>query len=168
MSKSFSMTAVGAVSSNWAIGEDNDLIFKNKHDLMFFKKLTYGGAVIMGRKTFESLPNGALPGRLNIVLTSSKDFKSDKVKVVNSVKELFKYLNSLEIPVFLIGGGMMYRTLLGSCDKVVLNQFEEEHKTSIKTVYFPTVMLNQLFEKNAETTYFDGRGFKTMIYVRRQ
>ncbi|MEG0253575.1 MAG: dihydrofolate reductase, partial [Muribaculaceae bacterium] len=68
-----------AISENNAIGKDNDLLCYLSADLKHFKEITMGHAIIMGRKTFESLPKGALPGRRNIVITRNRDFKADGV-----------------------------------------------------------------------------------------
>ena len=67
-----SITLIAAVSKNNGIGLNNKLLWYNKDDLKRFKELTIGHSIIMGRKTFESLPNGALPNRKNIVLTREK------------------------------------------------------------------------------------------------
>ena len=63
------MNLIVAVDKNWAIGHENDLLFSLPGDMKHFRTLTTGGTVIMGRKTFESLPKGALPNRRNIVLS---------------------------------------------------------------------------------------------------
>ena len=65
------ISIIAAVARNHAIGKDNNLIYRLPNDLKRFKQLTTGNTIIMGRKTFESLPKGALPNRRNIVLTRS-------------------------------------------------------------------------------------------------
>ena len=77
-----------AVAQNWAIGKDNQLLWHISDDLKRFKALTTGHSVIMGRKTFESLPKKPLPNRQNIVITSSPDFEYEGVVVVNSIDQL--------------------------------------------------------------------------------
>ena len=96
------------------IGINNKLMNYLPSDLKHFKELTLHNVVIMGRKTFESLPNGALPQRINIVLTHDKSFSAKDVIVVHSIKECIevcqKDFNLLEW--FVIGGGSLYKEFL--------------------------------------------------------
>ena len=71
------LSIIVAVAENNVIGKDNDLIWKLPRDMKHFKETTTGHYIIMGRKTFESLPKGPLPNRTNIVLSKNKDFKYD-------------------------------------------------------------------------------------------
>ena len=75
-----------AISDNNAIGKDNDLLWHISEDMKFFRRTTLGSPVIMGRKTFESFPNGALPGRRNIVITRQDDYSANGIELVNSLQ----------------------------------------------------------------------------------
>ena len=112
-----------SVSENWVIGKDNKLLWKLSNDLKRFKKITIGKPVIMGQKTFESLPNGALPERVNIVLTFDKNFNAPNIIPVFSIEEaLDKVIEccSRDSEVFIIGGGMVYKQFLDISDTVYL------------------------------------------------
>lgn len=100
------------------IGMDNNLPWKISEDLKRFKKLTTGNVIIMGRKTFESLPKGALPDRENIVL-SHTDFSAPGAKVVHSLDEAMLAL-SHDKENFVIGGGSIYRLFLPFAQKIYL------------------------------------------------
>ncbi len=112
-----------SVSENWAIGKDNKLLWKLSSDLKRFKDLTSGKPVIMGQKTFESLPKGALPNRTNIVLTPDQDYSAPAIITAFGIEDaLFKaklYHNE-DCDIFVIGGGMVYRQFLDIADNVYL------------------------------------------------
>lgn len=111
------MNAIAAVSLDWGIGKDNDLLFHIGEDMKRFRALTTGGTVIMGRKTLDSMPGGKpLPRRRNIVLTRQADFAREGVEVARSQEEVLR-LTAGEDPekVWVIGGGEIYRQLLPYC-----------------------------------------------------
>ena len=84
MAKSPLLTMIAAAAKNDALGKDNDLIWHISEDLKRFKRLTSGHTIIMGRKTFESMPK-ALPNRTNIVLTNKKDYQPEGAIVVHTI-----------------------------------------------------------------------------------
>lgn len=110
------MKLIVAVSENWGIGKNNDLLFSIPKDMKFFRETTMGKTVILGRKNLESFPGcKPLPKRPNIILTRDKSFTVEGATVVNSIDEL------LALPVdfddaFVIGGEEIYRQLLPYCD----------------------------------------------------
>ena len=111
------MNAIAAVSLDWGIGKDNNLLFHIGEDMKRFRALTTGGTVIMGRKTLDSMPGGKpLPRRRNIVLTRQEDFAREGVEVARSQEEVLR-LTAGEDPekVWVIGGGEIYRQLLPYC-----------------------------------------------------
>ncbi|HHX62936.1 MAG TPA: dihydrofolate reductase [Epulopiscium sp.] len=121
------MIILCAVDERWNIGYQGDLLCKISADLKRFKKLTIGNIMIMGRKTFESLPGGkALPGRINIVLTKNKNYVRDDIIVVNSLEELLICLNKInpnnELTNYVIGGGEIVRQLLPYCSEAYLTK----------------------------------------------
>lgn len=116
-----------AVDKNWNIGNEGDLLYKISEDLKRFKKLTTKNIIIMGRRTFESLPNSkALPNRINIVITRNKDYKAENVYVVNSIDELFDLIKELnpndEMDSFVIGGGDIGRKLLPHSNRAYMTK----------------------------------------------
>ncbi|MBP3493821.1 MAG: dihydrofolate reductase [Oscillospiraceae bacterium] len=114
------MQAIVAVSENWGIGKDNDLLFRISADLKRFKALTAGHTVIMGRKTLLSLPGGkGLPNRRNLVLTSDKSFTAENAETVNT---LYEAVYTAGADAFVIGGATVYRQLLALCDRVYVTK----------------------------------------------
>lgn len=82
------ISIIVAASANNAIGKNNQLLWKLPKDLKFFKNTTWGNAIVMGRKTFESLGNKPLPGRLNIVITRQQGWNANGVTVVHSLDDI--------------------------------------------------------------------------------
>ena len=110
------MNLIVAVSENYGIGKDNKLLFNLPMDLKYFKEKTQNKVVVMGRKTFESLPFKPLKNRVNIVITTDKEFHYEGIVVVNSFEELFEKLkNYNDEDVFLIGGSSIYNKLMERC-----------------------------------------------------
>lgn len=111
ISKSLSpVYLIVAIGEDGAIGRKGDLIWKISEDLKHFKSLTTGHPVIMGRKTWESLPKSPLPNRRNIILTRQKDYKAEGAEIVYSVEEALKITKEEE--PFIIGGAEIYKAFL--------------------------------------------------------
>lgn len=111
------MNIIVAVDENWGIGKDNNLLTHIPEDLKYFKEKTLGKVVVMGRKTFESLPNRKpLPDRVNIVLTTNLNYKIDCM-ICNNKKELLDRINEYEDnDIFIIGGEHIYKEFIDLCD----------------------------------------------------
>ncbi len=119
------MNAIVSITSDWAIGRDNRLLVRNKDDMRRFVQLTTGGTVIMGRKTFESLPGGPLKNRRNIVVTHSNDYVAHGVEVVSSPeKALVMASDDDPDAVWLIGGESIYKALLPYCERAYVTKHE--------------------------------------------
>ncbi len=118
------ITIIVAVAENGAIGKDNRLLWRLSDDLKQFKTLTSGHAVIMGRKTFESIGK-PLPNRTNIVITRQGKVSDDEsVLTANSIEkaiELAKEAKGDE-EIFIIGGGNIYEQSIGITDKIILTE----------------------------------------------
>ena len=115
------MNLIVAVDKNWGIGCDNKLLAHIPEDMKFFREKTMDKIVVMGRKTFESLPNGALPNRENVVLTRNSDFSAENVKVCDSFSD---YCNNDD--VFIIGGGEIYKLALPHCKRAYVTKIDAE------------------------------------------
>ena len=89
------MNLIVAVSGDFAIGKDNDLLFNLPSDLKYFKEKTINKVVVMGERTYMSLPKRPLKNRINIVLSSNPEFVADGAKVVHSLEELFLELKKI-------------------------------------------------------------------------
>ena len=129
------ISIIAAVARNMAIGRGNELIYWLPNDLRRFKALTTGHTIIMGRRTFQSLPKGALPNRRNIVLTrSGKEFPG--AETYSSLREaLDSCLPSEE--VFVIGGATVYAEALPLADRLCLTEVDDEPEGA--DAFFPQV-----------------------------
>ena len=124
------MNLIASASNEWAIGFENNLLFNVPADKRFFKATTIGNVVVMGRKTFLSLPGQRpLVDRVNIVLSHDEYFAPDGVTVVHSVQELKKYLAEYDDDkVFVIGGANVYELLLPECNRAYITSFHASAK----------------------------------------
>lgn len=102
------ISIIAAVADNYAIGKNNKLLWHMPVDLKHFKKMTTGHAVVMGKRTFESLPNGPLPNRKNVVLTSIAEGNFDKYYEAVSLRDAL-YLCDKEEFVYVIGGASVFK-----------------------------------------------------------
>lgn len=125
-----------------AIGRRGDLLFHISADLRHFKQLTSGHTVVMGRKTFESLPKGALPDRRNIVVTRNAAWSAPGVETVASVEEamaLASQTDSTSEPeIFIIGGGQLYAAALPLAGRMDLTIVDEPTPSDADT-FFPEI-----------------------------
>ena len=125
------ISIIVAVDRNMAIGADNKLIYWLPDDLKRFKQLTTGNTIIMGRKTFESLPKGALPNRRNIVLTRSKDAFLEGADRFDSLKKALDDCRKRDCEgderskeVFIIGGASVYKQAIELADRICLTEID--------------------------------------------
>ena len=134
------ISAIVAVDENFGIGFNGDLLEHIPEDLKRFKQLTTNKTIIMGRKTWESLPNKPLPDRLNIVITS-KERSLGEMTVFTSFEEVYSRATHImpEDEWFIIGGGSIYKEFLPICDKVYLTKIMVSHE-NVDT-YFPNIEL---------------------------
>lgn len=114
------LTLIAAAAENNALGKDNQMIWHLPDDFKRFKQLTTGHYMIMGRKTFDSLP-GMLPNRTHIIITRQNDFTAEGCIVVNSLDEAIAACPQDE-EVFVIGGGEIYRQSIDRADKIELTR----------------------------------------------
>lgn len=116
------LSLIAAVAKNRAIGYQNKLLFAIKEDMEHFKRLTMGHVIIMGRHTFESLPNGALPHRKNIVISKSQSVFKGCTRV-SSFEEALAMCQK-EAEVFVIGGEQVYKEAISQADKLYLTEID--------------------------------------------
>ena len=128
------ISIVAAIGKNNELGKNNNLIWHLKDDLKFFKELTTGHVIVMGRKTFESLPK-MLPNRHHVVISSSNSF-NDEVEVFNNIESFLEKYKDYKDEIFIIGGSSIYKSFLDYSNKLYLTEIDEEEKDA--DVYFPT------------------------------
>ena len=151
------MNLIVNVDKNWAIGLGSKLLVRIPQDMKYFRSMTTGHVVVMGRKTLESFPESKpLPNRVNIVLTRDQSYQVPGAVVVHSMEELKEELKKYpEEEVFVIGGGQIYRELLPLCDKAYVTKVDRAFDAD---VYFPDLDQDpqwKMTKVSEEQTYFD-------------
>lgn len=137
---------IAAVDAAGGIGKDNDLLCHLPADLKRFKSLTMGHPIVMGRKTFESLP-GVLPGRQHVVLTRQQSYEpGNNVIICHDIDEVVQHMEN-DSDYFVIGGASLYELFLPTTDMLHLTEIEA---TFPADTFFPTVDLDQWKEINRE------------------
>ena len=131
------MTIIVAADQENGIGIDNSLPWRLPEDLAHFKRLTTGHAIIMGRKTFDSIGR-PLPNRRNIVVTRNADWRHDGVDAVASLDEA-RTLVAGDAQAFIIGGAQIYQQALNFVDEVVLTRVKSSFKCD---AHFPALSEN--------------------------
>lgn len=155
------ISMIAAVGKNLELGKNNDLIWHFKEDMKFFKETTMGHPVIMGRKTFESLPK-ALPGRKNIVISANPEYKADGAEVVTSVEEAIKLAEAEDTDAFVIGGGRIYTEFLPYADNLYLTEINAECPDA--DTYFPDFNKSDYIKEIINFYDVDGTEFYHVIY----
>jgi dihydrofolate reductase len=113
-----------AMDRNRLIGKDNDLPWHLPADLAYFKRITMGHAIVMGRKTYESIGR-ALPGRENIVLTRDPHFSAEGCRVIHSLDEIKKIEEEQQGELFVIGGAELFNQVLSISDRLYITVIDE-------------------------------------------
>lgn len=146
------ISVVAAVGRNRELGRDNSLIWKLPNDLRNFRRITTGGTVVMGRKTFESIGR-PLPGRRNIVVTRNADFTHDGVEVVYGFD---KAMEACHWNCFVIGGADIYEQALPIAEKLYLTLVDGDFEAD---TFFPDYegkwvkITDQSFEADADNEF---------------
>ena len=138
------ISIIVAIDKDNAIGADNKLLYWLPNDLKRFKALTTGNTIIMGRKTFDSLPKGALPGRRNIVISRNSELKLPGVDVFNSLQQAIddcrianKEGRLFAEEVFIIGGASIYQQAIPLADRLCITLVNAHSKNA--DTFFPKI-----------------------------
>jgi dihydrofolate reductase len=166
------ITAIVAVDRNWAIGNGGGMLVHIPGDLKYFKSKTLGGICVMGRKTFESLPLGPLTGRVNCVLTHNHDYAKNEpwgasVITADSIPATFEALREIpEAPIFIIGGGAVYREFLPYAHSCLVTKIDAEFEAD---TFFPNLDNNSEFALASESDLFteNGVSYRFTEYIRK-
>lgn len=157
------MKMIAAADAGWGIGYKNRLLVSIPADLRFFRKMTIGRTIVMGRKTLESFPGGKpLRERKNIVLTSSGSdiAPAENLRIVHSLQELLDTLEGgdneyNQNEIFCVGGASIYRLLLPYCDTAYITRIDHIYEAD---AFFPDLDTDPewaISETGEEQTYFD-------------
>ena len=150
------MNAIACADLGWGIGKNNDLIYNIPEDMKFFRTMTGGKTVIMGRATLESLPGGKpLPRRRNIIISRSLGFV-EGAEVCKSPEEAAELLKGEAAEnIFVIGGEQIYRYMLPYCDTVYITRVEAE---SDADKYFPDLDADDEWEIAEKSPRYEKEG----------
>lgn len=128
------MNVIVIVDEHWGIGNEGDQLLYLKPDLKRFQELTTGGAIVVGRKTLETFPEGEpLRNRRNFVLTRQEDFALEGAEVFHDLESL---LAAAPEDCFVVGGETVYRQLLPYCDRAYVTKV---HKSYQADTFFPNL-----------------------------
>lgn len=152
--KKVKISIIAAISENRALGKDGKLLWQIPEDMKRFKKLTTGHVVIMGRKTFESLPEKfrPLPNRKNFIITRNKNYSNKKVTVCESIEQAISKAEEYNKEIFIIGGGQIYEQAIKYADKLYLTIVAPHRK--------------ELCWKQADTFFPEYKEFKKVVAKR--
>lgn len=172
------INAIVAVDNNYGIGSNNNLLVSIPEDLKNFKRLTKNNIVVMGRKTYDSLPHRPLPDRANIVISSSVNEdatfvvkKNGSIFVrLNEVKIMLEHISKYPCPfdIFVIGGGMIYKELLPYCEKVYMTKIN--HAYDNVDTYFPNIdnMQEWELEMSSDIREYNDIEYQFCIYRKKE
>ncbi|MBM7663212.1 dihydrofolate reductase [Bacillus mesophilus] len=124
-----------AMDENQVIGRNNELPWHLPADLAYFKRVTMGKPIIMGRKTHESIGR-ALPGRENIIVTRNESYQSAGCRVVHSMDEVRELENEMDEELFVIGGAELFKELLPVTDRLYITHIHHEFQGD---TFFPSI-----------------------------
>jgi len=138
------ISLIAGIGKNNEIGKGNTLLFNMPADMKHFRDTTRGHSVVMGRKTFESLPNGALPNRRNIVITRDTEYNKDlpaeqagNIEIVHSLEQALKLFENTDEEVFIIGGAEIYKQAIEKADKLYITHIDSEDSEA--NAFFPII-----------------------------
>ena len=143
---------------------DNKLLFRIPEDMAYFKKKTENNIVIMGRKTFESLPNKKpLSNRVNIVLTRKNLKENNDIIICHSIDEVISKITDIDKEVYIIGGEEIYKQFLNYCSEALITKIDASGK---KNKYFPNLdkLDNWELIKESEKKIYNGITYKFTEY----
>jgi dihydrofolate reductase len=160
------ISIIVAVSDDWGIGKDNELLWRISEDLKRFKRLTTGKTVIMGKKTWESLPIRPLRERRNIVIT---DLPHEQIEGAITVYSIEEALNKCpaEEEAFIIGGGSVYRQFMPLAERLYITHVR---KNAPADIFFPPIDMTVwkiVSEEDFPETETTTTPYKYVIYERR-
>lgn len=155
-----------AMDDNRVIGKDNQLPWHLPEDLKFFKRVTMGHPIVMGRKTFDSIGR-PLPGRENMVITRNTDFQFDGCTIFYGLDEFLAFSEQkTEEEFFVIGGAEIFKQLLGKADRLYITEI---HASFDGDTFLPTIEMNDWKEISREKGLKDEKNpydYEFVVYDR--
>lgn len=161
------ISIIAIVAADGAIGRNGDQPFHIRRDFKHFRQVTMGRPVVMGRRTFEALPGGALPGRRNIVVTRNPAFSAPDIEVAASLPDAVALAGDVD-EVMVIGGGLIYAMAMPLATKLYVTRVEATVPDA--DTFFPEIDSNQWAlsdESEPMTDEASGLEFRFLTYTRR-
>lgn len=133
------ISLIVAMDQNRVIGKNNKLPWHLPADLQYFKKVTMGHPIVMGRKTFESIGR-VLPGRENVIVTRNQEFKAEGCVVLHDIAQIKMFADNHDEEVFVIGGAEIFKEILPFTDRLYITEI---HETFEGDTFFPEIDENE-------------------------
>ena len=158
---------IAAIDLHFGLGKNGDLLFKIPEDLRLFKQFTTGNIVLMGRKTFESIGCRPLPDRINIVISSTKNYENDGAITFDNLETAVEY-SEQHFPdkdLYIIGGGQIYEQGIKYADEVILTKYNKLYEDA--DTYFPVDITDNFSETEVIMDgSYEGIEFKSSVFIR--
>lgn len=151
---SLRLSIIVAMGKNRVIGQNNKLPWHLPADLKYFKCLTMGHPIVMGRKTYESIGR-PLPGRANIIITRQTSFEATGATVVNSIEDALRVceeISTMNSETFIIGGEKLYQQTLKLCQRMYVTEIQKDFEGD---TYFPEFTPNDWEETQRDKHFSD-------------
>ena len=155
---------IAAVGKNNELGKNNDLVWRLKGDMKFFRDTTMGHSIVMGRKTFESLPK-ILPGRKHIVISTS-EIKNDEIELYKSIRDFLIQYKDIEEDVFIIGGASIYQQFVDLATKMYLTEIDAVDNDA--DVYFPKFNKEDWDREELASNQENSINYKHVLYKKKK
>jgi len=159
------ISIIAAIGKNNELGKDNRLIWRLPKDLCFFKEMTMGKYIVMGRKTYESLP-GNLPGRTSVVISSKNLEQYCDVLCYHDLIDALAFLENIEEDAFIIGGQSIYEQAIEVADTMYLTELLAEDYEA--DTYFPHFDKREWNVEHLESGIDNGISYQRNKYVRKK
>lgn len=130
------ITIIAAITRDGALGKGGDMLYHISADLKRFKALTMGHPIIMGRKTFESFPNGPLPGRRNLVVTRDSAYSHPDIETYSSLQQAIEAAGE---DAYVIGGGQIYAQAMPLADRLEITEIDANGQEAGADTFFPEI-----------------------------
>ncbi|NCT37842.1 dihydrofolate reductase [Bacillus sp. EB93] len=145
------ISLIVAMDQNRVIGKNNKLPWHLPADLQYFKQVTMGHPIVMGRKTFESIGR-VLPGRENVIVTRNQEFKAEGCVVLHDIAQIKMFADNHEEEVFVIGGAEIFKEILPFTDRLYITEI---HETFEGDTFFPEIDENEWDEISSKPGSID-------------
>lgn len=155
------ISLIVAMDENRVIGKDNQMPWHLPSELQYFKKVTMGHPIIMGRKTFDSIGR-VLPGRENIIVTRNKEYTQPGCTVLHDINSIKEYANNHDTEVFVIGGAEIFKEILPVADRLYVTKI---HESFDGDTFFPAINEEEWREISSTPGIVDEKNIHAHDYV---